>query len=106
MLISQNNYDIYTLLEKNNKLPISFNSDSVIVFEKNDNFYVTCYNAETKNFILLTAENYLNNKNELIELISEMQNLNDLNLLSQKTIQIIENIIHSKSCSGLYFDAH
>jgi hypothetical protein len=106
--ITQNNEEAYFLLEKANKLFDDFNSDQVIAFDLEEDFYLVIYDSLTRDFITMKAENYRQDINALPELL-EMAEENENGFLSAAAIDNVLNIIEDKILSGentQFFDAH
>lgn len=109
MTIETNNTIIYSFLENENQLPKDFDVDCVIDFEHKNCFYILVYESISRNFILLSADNYIEQPEELNHLLNELNsfNSNDFDgLLIEMAIKIVENKILSKNNSSFFFDAH
>jgi len=107
---SDDNTEIYYLLEKCGQLPADFSIDKVIAFDFKDDFCIVFYNAQDRNFILFKAQNYIQTADALPHLLNEIMDYSaaaDFNpSLIDEAIKCIENKMHSKNNSRFYFDAH
>lgn len=100
---------IYALLEKSSQLPREFNLNKVFCFDDNDDFCLVVYTSSSRNFILFRAENYIQNKDILVDLLESVQTFSFGNYgdeLQNEAIRLIENKLHSKNNSRFFFDAH
>ncbi len=107
--ILQNNELIYSFLEEKSQLPLAFDFSQVIGFDDEDDFCLYAYNSDNRNFILFKAENYVQNKDILVDLIESVQEFSSNVFpidLQQVAIKLIEDKLHSKNNSRFFFDAH
>jgi hypothetical protein len=106
---SQDNTEIYYLLEKNQQLPSVFSIDKVIAFNEEDDFCVVFFSAETRNFISFTAKDYLQIVDSLPNLLNEIMDhlTNKFHpTMIDEAIKCVENKMNSKNNSRFFFDAH
>ena len=99
---STNNSEIYKLLENANQLAIDFSLDKVIAFDYEDDFCIVIYSAASRNFILFTAKNYIQDVNSFPDIINFIQEFSNLEInasLLEESIKLIENQMHSKNNS-------
>lgn len=107
--ISTDNTFIYTKMEKANALPLRFDLDDVIAFDQDDNFYVSIYLSNTRNFICFIASEYIQENNSLIYLQQVVENYSEMEIpvaLVDKALELIEHKMHTKNSSRFFFDAH
>ena len=108
-MVSENNIEIYQLLEKAGMLFSDFSIDKIIAFDDGDDFHIVIYSAASRNFILFTAKDYIQDVNsfpDIINLIQEYSNSEISSSLFDQSIKLIENQMHSKNNSRFFFDAH
>lgn len=106
---SEDNTEIYYLLEKCGQLPADFSIDKVIAFDCDDDFYIVFYTSKDRNFSLFKAIDYIQVTDALPHLLNEIMDYTDADLYSllvDEAIKYIENKIHSKNNARFYFDAH
>lgn len=96
-------------MEKANTLPARFDIDSVIAFDKDNNFYVSVYLSNSRSFICFVALEYIQETNSLIYMQQAVENYSEKKIpssLVEKALELIEQKMHSKNASSFFFDAH
>lgn len=107
--IIDNNESIYLLLEKNKLLPLDFSIDVVAELDVDEMYYLSIYNASTRNFILYVSNNYMKDISELSEMMILIQDGSETlfsESTAQKAMNLIDDKIHSRNNSRFFFDAH
>lgn len=107
--IYTDNTFIYSEMEKANVLPVRFDIDSVITFDKDDNFYVSIYLSNSRNFICFVAHEYIQDNNSLISMQQVIESYSEKKIsvsLIEKALELIEHKMHTKNSSRFFFDAH
>ena len=106
--VSENNLEIYQLLEKSGQLFLDFSIDKLIAFDEEDDFHIVIYSATSRIFILFTAKNCMQDTNVLPDLINSIQEYSNSAIYSliEQSIRLVENKMHSKNNSRFFFDAH
>ncbi len=106
---TEDNTEIYNLLENCGHLPTDFSKDKVISFDCSDDFYIIFFTANDRNFTSFKAKNYIQVVDALPHLLNEIMDCAEnepYSLLIDEAIRCIENKIHSKNSARFYFDAH
>jgi hypothetical protein len=109
VIVSEKNTEIYFQLEKNNLLPPSFASDSVIAFDLEDDFCIVFFSASKRSFLSFTAKDYLQITDSLPDLLNAVMEFSTevfSPALFDKAIKYIENKMQSKNNFRFFFDAH
>src|ERR1700749_875094 len=98
--ISEDNNEVYDLLEKAGQMYLDFSIDKVTGFDHEDNFYIVIYLSNSRNFVLFAAKDPVKNINTFPELINIIQEYSDTKIASallERAVRITENKMHSKS---------
>ena len=107
--VLEDNERIYAFLEERSQLPLAFDFSQVFGFDDQDDFCLIACTSENRNFILFKAENYVQNKDILVDLMESVQEFPTDLLpvgLQQEAIKIVDDKLHSKNNSRFFFDAH
>lgn len=107
--VSTDNEFIYSVLEKSSQLPREFDLSKVFGFDDMDDFCLVVYQSTSRDFILFRADNYIQNKDILVDLMEAVQEFSFHDYageLKNEAIKLVENKLHSKNNSRFFFDAH
>jgi hypothetical protein len=105
---SENNTEIFGMLEAKGQLPADFDADSVYAFDVDEDLCLIMYAGSARDFYLFTAHNYRHECAVLEELLEELVEADlhvSVSLLDEATA-LVEEKIRSQDSSRFYFDAH
>lgn len=112
MIVNNDNVLVFSMLDKFDKLPLTYKKDSVYSFEQDGSFYMVIFfaSAEANRFILFTIVRFKTNFGELSQIMSYLLNLE----VSDDQKEVIEEAlgeVHSYiekggSAETRFFDAH
>ena len=106
---SNDNEQIYFLLEASGNLFSDFSMDRVLAFDREDDFCVVVYSSAGRNFLAFTAKDHLQQTDALPALLGAIQEHSQdraAAALLEQAAKLVEDRMHSKNNSRFYFDAH
>jgi hypothetical protein len=104
---SNNNTEIYSLLEEKEKLFKDFETDHVLGFDDGDDFYLIIYQAHNRDFLMWKVTGVRQSNAEMIMLDEEVEAYEGLSVsVQENAMQLIEDRIICGGGNQFYFDAH
>jgi hypothetical protein len=112
MIVNNDNTLVFSILDRFDKLPLTYKKDSVYSFEQDGSFYMVIFFAsvQANRFILFTIVRFKTNFRELSEIMSYLLNL-EVKDEQKEVIGAALSEIHSYiekggSAETMFFDAH
>lgn len=106
IVVSEDNSEIYSLLERCEKLFTDFSIDHILLFDHEDDCILVIYEALNRSFKAFKARDYQQDVNALPELLAVVNDLVGSEALIGESIRLVESKMHSSDNHRFYFDAH
>ena len=112
MFVNNDNSLVFSILERSNKLPLTFKKDSVYCFEQDGSFYLVMFFAakEANRFLLFTIVRFKTNFAELNDIITYLMDMEvkkeEKAIIEEALTELNTLIANGRSAETMFFDAH